>query len=114
MRSVYPGMILAMIMSPISVNAGELCQKEFGRLTYKLENFSGGAEDKKELLSEYHSRRQSLSALCSPKQIARIESAADKVFGGNKTSRSITALEYERRQTVDIGVVEDYAIYKKK
>ena len=117
--SKFSKIILSMIMfSAHPSAASELCQKEFGRLVYELESYVS-AEDtskaqQKRLLAEYHGRKQMLPSLCEKHQIDRIEAAAQKAFAGTNKARSISALQYSPRKTVDIGIVDNYEIFKNK
>jgi hypothetical protein len=109
-------MSLSIIINFISlpVAAANLCKAEFGQLTNSLENFIGDETEKRELLVEYHSKRQMLPEVCSGEQQKRIEMAASKVFGSQGLADSSSRLKYEPRKTVEIGTVDDYAVLKNK
>jgi hypothetical protein len=116
--SIIIRVMTAIFLWAPAAQADDLCQKEFGRLVYELEEYDKDSDldsaTSSRLLEEYHSKKQMLPSVCARYQIERIQSAFDKAFRSTDKARTISSLDYKPRKTVEIGVVEDYAIFKRK
>lgn len=90
--------------------AEDICDQERGPFLQKVQKFNGTEEKMKDILTEYHYRRQFVYEACSEKKISEFEKGFAKVKAetANEFPRTSLTDLYSPRKTVEIGEIPSW------
>jgi hypothetical protein len=99
------GLLMVCLVSPNAL-AADLCEAETQPLFKRVKAFKGTEAEKKQIISEYHHRRQFVYEACKDDKIQEFEKSFASVMSREFSSaRKSLGFEYKVRKPVEIGEI---------